>query len=63
MESLNIFQGYQLQMAKAAIYILAFSFTAFTQTVFGELLPKQYTLVRAESVLMVLIWPCAAGVG
>ena len=57
MESLNIFQGYQLQMAKAAIYILAFSFTAFTQTVFGELLPKQYTLVRAESVLMVLIWP------
>ena len=57
LEHLGLFQGYSLQMAKAAVYILAFSVTAFVQTVFGELLPKQFTLVRAEPVLMVLIWP------
>ncbi len=53
----GIFVGYSLQVARAAVYVMAFSMTAFMQTVFGELLPKQYTLVRAESVLMVLIWP------
>lgn len=55
--SMGFFQGYSLQVAKAAVYILAFSITAFVQTVFGELLPKQFTLTRAEPVLMALIWP------
>ncbi|MBX9688318.1 MAG: hemolysin family protein [Candidatus Obscuribacterales bacterium] len=56
-DRLGFFQGYSMQVAKAVVYVAAFSFTAFVQTVFGELLPKQYTLMRAESVLMILIWP------
>lgn len=56
-EKLPIFQGYALHVAKAFVYVGAFSITAFAQTVFGELLPKQFTLTRAEPVLMVLIWP------
>lgn len=56
-EKLPFFQGYAMHIAKAVVYVAAFSFTAFAQTVFGELLPKQFTLTRAEPVLMVLIWP------
>lgn len=55
--NMGIFQGASLQAAKGIMYIFAFSVTAFFQTVFGELLPKQITLIRAEAVLMVLIWP------
>lgn len=57
MDGIGLFQGHTLHVAKAIVYILAFSVTAFVQTVFGELLPKQFTLTRAEPVLMVLIWP------
>ncbi len=57
LDDIGLFAGYSLQVAKAALYVAAFSVTAFVQTVFGELLPKQYTLMRAEPVLMVLIWP------
>ncbi len=53
----GLFQGASLQAAKGIMYIVAFSITAFFQTVFGELLPKQITLIRAEPVLMILIWP------
>jgi CBS domain containing-hemolysin-like protein len=44
-------------VAHAFSYVLAFSVTAFFQTVFGELVPKVYTLERAELVLFTLIWP------
>ncbi|HEY9871748.1 MAG TPA: hemolysin family protein [Candidatus Obscuribacterales bacterium] len=46
--------------AKAICYILAFSVTAFLQTVFGELLPKTVTFQRAEPAMMILIWPMEA---
>lgn len=53
----GVFEGYSLHVAKAFLYFAAFSITAFVQTVFGELLPKQITLVRAEPVMFALIWP------
>ncbi len=53
----NIFQGYQLHVAKAFFYFGAFSITAFVQTVFGELMPKQITLLHAERVMFMLVWP------
>jgi putative hemolysin len=37
--------------------VVAFSLTAFFQTVFGELVPKVFTLERAELVLFTLVWP------
>jgi len=43
--------------SKAICYILAFSLTAFLQTVFGELLPKTLVFQRAEQAMMILIWP------
>lgn len=46
-----------LPIARAFSYVFAFSVTAFFQTVFGELVPKVYTLERAELVLFALIWP------
>lgn len=46
-----------MPLARAFSYVLAFSVTAFFQTVFGELVPKVYTLERAEIVLFTLIWP------
>ena len=54
-----VFEGqvYALHVAKVAVYFLAFSVTAFVQTVFGELMPKQITLVRAEQVMFALVWP------
>jgi len=41
----------------AFCYVLAFSLTAFLQTVFGELLPKTVTFQRAEPVLLAFMWP------
>jgi putative hemolysin len=46
-----------LPVAQALCYVAAFSITAFFQTVFGELVPKVFTLERAEPVLFTLIWP------
>lgn len=44
-------------IAQAFSYVFAFSVTAFFQTVFGELVPKVFTLERAEMVLFALVWP------
>jgi CBS domain containing-hemolysin-like protein len=49
-----------LHAAKVACYFIAFAATAFLQTVFGELIPKTWTYSRAETVLLVLIWPIRA---
>lgn len=57
LDNLTFLQGASLQAARVITYVLAFSVTAFFQTVFGEILPKQVTLLRAEPVLMSLIWP------
>ncbi len=46
-----------LGVASGACYVLAFSITAFLQTIFGELIPKTWTFQRAESVMMSIIWP------
>jgi putative hemolysin len=46
-----------LPVARAFSYVVAFSITAFFQTVFGELVPKVFTLERAEMVLFALVWP------
>ena len=43
--------------ARATIYILVFSVTAFFQTIVGELLPKSLTFQRAESVMLWTIYP------
>lgn len=43
-----------------ACYFVAFSITAFLQTIFGELIPKTWTFQRAETVMMVTIWPMEA---
>lgn len=42
---------------QVACYFLAFSVTAFFQTVFGELLPKNFTFDRGENVLFSVIYP------
>jgi len=49
-----------ISAVKAFCFILAFSLTAFIQTVFGELIPKTWTFQRAEPVLMFIIWPMEA---
>lgn len=46
-----------METARTLCYIFAFSFTAFIQTVFGELIPKTWTFQRAEEVILVLIYP------
>ncbi len=56
-KALGVFPADALPIAQAFCYVVAFTFTAFVQTVFGELVPKVFTLERAEPVLMVLIWP------
>lgn len=43
--------------AKGFCYVVAFSVTAFLQTSFGELLPKQWTFSRAEQTLLITIYP------
>ncbi|MBY0360074.1 MAG: hemolysin family protein [Candidatus Obscuribacterales bacterium] len=59
-ERAGLIPDYALHVAKVGVFIIAFSITAFFQTVFGELLPKITTLSRAEPVLMSLIWPMRA---
>ncbi len=54
---LGILPAEALPIARAFSYVMAFSVTAFFQTVFGELVPKVYTLERAELVLFALVWP------
>jgi putative hemolysin len=54
---IGILPQHVLPLAQAFSYIAAFSVTAFFQTVFGELVPKVFTLERAETVLMALVWP------
>lgn len=46
--------------ARALCYILAFSITAFIQTVFGELVPKICTFQYPETVIMATIYPMEA---
>jgi putative hemolysin len=46
-----------LPVARNFAFFLAFSATAFFQTVVGELLPKNYTFERGEQVLFTLIHP------
>jgi putative hemolysin len=60
LDKVGVIGGYALHVAKVIVYVGAFALTAIIQTVFGELLPKQITLTRAEPVLMVLIWPMRA---
>ncbi len=57
LEGTGLFQGASLHVAKVSMVVLAFSVTAFIQTVFGELLPKTITFSRAEAVLWTLIHP------
>lgn len=46
-----------MPIAQALCYVASFSFVAFFQTVFGELVPKVFTLERAEVVLFACIRP------
>lgn len=45
-----------LSATKAVCYVIAFSVTAFLQTAFGELLPKQWTFQRAEATILSTIF-------
>ncbi len=38
-------------------WFLAFTLTAYIQTIFGELIPKTWTFQRAESMIMMTIYP------
>lgn len=38
-------------------WLLAFTLTAYIQTIFGELIPKTWTFQRAESMIMMTIYP------
>lgn len=58
--SLGIVPAHALPIAQGLAYVMAFSITAFFQTVFGELLPKTLTFSRAEPVLFLLVWPMRA---
>lgn len=51
------FAPHIIAATKVACYVVAFSITAFVQTVFGELIPKTWTFQRPEQVIMPLIWP------
>ncbi len=46
-----------LAAVKGFCYFFAFCVTAFLQTAFGELLPKQWTFQRAEQTILLLIYP------
>lgn len=46
-----------LTAVKGFCYFFAFCVTAFLQTAFGELLPKQWTFQRAEQTILLLIYP------
>ena len=46
-----------LAAVKGFCYFVAFSITAFLQTAFGELLPKQWTFQRAEQTILLFIYP------
>jgi len=46
-----------IKTAALSSYIFAFAFTAFIQTIGGELLPKMLTFSRAEKVLLWIIVP------
>ena len=46
-----------LSVVKGFCYAVAFTITAFLQTAFGELLPKQWTFQRAEQTIMICIYP------
>jgi CBS domain containing-hemolysin-like protein len=46
-----------LPVVQFLCFAIAFAFTAFLQTVFGELVPKVYTLERGEQVLLRVIHP------
>jgi len=46
-----------IKTAALSSYIFAFAFTAFIQTIGGELLPKMLTYSRAEKVLIWVIMP------
>ncbi len=49
-----------ISSARALTYLIAFSITAFIQTIFGELVPKTWTFQRAETVIMATIFPMEA---
>lgn len=49
-----------ISSVRALIYVLAFSFTAFIQTVFGELVPKTWSFQRSETVILATIYPMQA---
>lgn len=51
------FAPHIIAASKVVCYVLAFSITAFVQTVFGELIPKTWTFQRPEQVILPLIWP------
>jgi putative hemolysin len=46
-----------LSISRFLCFALAFGFTAFVQTVLGELIPKTWTFDRAESVILAIIKP------
>ena len=49
-----------ISSVRALIYVLAFSFTAFIQTIFGELVPKTWSFQRSETVILSTIYPMQA---
>ena len=46
-----------LAAMKGFCFFVAFGVTAFLQTSFGELLPKQWTFQRAEQTILLFIYP------
>jgi CBS domain containing-hemolysin-like protein len=55
--SWGFFPDSVVPIAQVACFMFAFAITAFFQTVFGELVPKIFTMERAEPVLFTLVWP------
>jgi CBS domain containing-hemolysin-like protein len=55
--SMRLLPEEAVPLVRSFIYVVAFSVTAFFQTVGGELLPKNYTFERGEQVLFSLIYP------
>jgi len=49
-----------ISSVRALIYVLAFSVTAFLQTIFGELVPKTWSFQRSEAVILSTIYPMQA---
>jgi CBS domain containing-hemolysin-like protein len=56
-KNMGVLPQASLPFAQTLCYVMAFSITAFFQTLFGELVPKVFTLERAEPVLFTLIHP------